>query len=104
MNDLTVCAEIGSSWRVDDLAESHLLALSAIHQAAEAGATAVKFQLFDADRFYSKERAPKQYEHAVRYQLPVDWIQGLSDVAHELHLNFWLSVFDVMSASKAAPY
>jgi sialic acid synthase SpsE len=104
MPELTIVAEIGSSWRVDDMNESHSLALQSIREAYLAHATAVKFQLHTADTLYSATRAPEQHTKLKRYELPLTWLPNLRDLAHSLEMQFWLSVFAVNLVPIAADY
>jgi hypothetical protein len=68
----------------EQLAEAARLAkteLDRIGQAAQAGATAVKFQLFTANTLFSRDRAPRQWETAKRYELPEWWVKELRQEA-----------------------
>lgn len=97
-------AEIGSNWQRPYEADAYVAACRSIREAAAQGATAVKFQLFRADSLYSKNRAPKQWKRARGYELPLDWLPGLADVAHECGVEFWCSVFAPGLVREAAQY
>ena len=95
MNDLVIVAEIGSNWcHVNQPELSRGCAIQAIKEAADAGATVAKFQLFD-NHLYSKKRAPKQYEAMLPYQLPIDWLPALRNTARACNVQLWASVFSV---------
>lgn len=87
-----IVAEIGSNWKCvpgePSLRQAHL----AINQAAEAGANAVKFQLFR--NLYSKERTPILHERMKAYELPYEWLPRLKEICNFNGVEFWLSVFD----------
>lgn len=91
---MEIIAEIGSTWARDSWPESEEAALRSVSEAARAGATAVKFQLFRADGLYSRERAPELHERVKRYELPLDWLQALREAANEEKVDLWASCFD----------
>ena len=93
-----IMAEVGSNWRRNTENESYDCVLEHIRQAAQVGATAVKFQLFQAEKLYSKERAPSQWEQAKRYELPRHWLADIERVAKAYNIKWWVSVFDKDSA------
>jgi len=95
-----IIAEIGSNWKCEGLAKSLDLALRSISVAAESGADAVKFQLFTADTLYSKKRFLRGWKSVRPYELPVEWLPKLSDMAMKNSVELWLSVF---SASLLKP-
>ncbi len=104
MKPLHVMAEIGSTWRVDSQERSHQLALNAITEAAQAGATAVKVQVFCADSLYSQRRAYRHWLNAARYELPLAWLPEMAELAHRQELVFWASVFAPDLVGQVAPY
>jgi sialic acid synthase SpsE len=88
-------AEIGSNWRMDDysLGASKAEALRLCEHVASAGATIIKFQIFEADTLYSKERAPDLWERVKPYEFPIDWLSRIWGKANDLGLKVWASVF-----------
>ena len=67
---INIVAEVGSSH-----AEDRARALRMIREAAEVGATTVKFQLFNADTLW--RYGSPQYFVASRYEVDVDWLPDL---------------------------
>jgi len=55
MQKLDFIAEVGSNWKASTYNESYKLAMSAIIQAANAGATIVKFQIFTFTKMFKRE-------------------------------------------------
>jgi N,N'-diacetyllegionaminate synthase len=103
-NRLEFVAEVGSTWRVGDWKKSHVLAVGSIYDAARAGATAVKFQVWEADSFYSKTRAAELHARARYYELPVSWLQTLQTHAVRCGISLWASVFSPKLVDEVAPY
>ena len=101
---MEIIAEVGSTWRLPDMAASHDLALASIGQAARAGASAIKYQVFRADSLYSKERAPELYERTKRYELPLEWLPELKTEAQKHGIGLWTSIFAVDLIEPALPY
>lgn len=99
-----VIAEIGSNWYCGDKEASYHQAHLAIEQAASSGAQAVKFQLFRADKLYSRDRVPSIYERVKKFELPYEWLGRLKEVCTFNNVEFWLSVFDKDSVDAAANY
>ncbi len=85
-NKITYCAEIGSSH-----CGSLDLALAHIRAAKEAGATAVKFQLFRAESLDSR---PEVQEKLRPYELPLRWLDHLSAASHAHGMQFGVTPFD----------
>lgn len=92
-----VVAEIGSNHN-RDLALAHEL----IRAAAEAGADAVKFQLFRADSLYPPNAGRVQtpmgtadlHELFDAFELPPEWLAELHDGARRAGLDFLCAAFD----------
>jgi len=90
-----VIAEIGSNHNRDKKIAKEL-----IDKATEAGADAVKFQTFKAEKLYSK-RTPKFSKDDVKpfdliksIELPREWHQELMNYANEKNVHFISSPFD----------
>lgn len=102
-----VIAEAGSNHN-GDLG----LALRLIGVAAEAGADAVKFQLFRADKLYPRAAGSADYlrddediyDVIERMELPLEWLPKLSDASAEAGIDFIVSIFDEESADAVDPY
>ena len=82
-----VIAEAGSNHN-----QSYDTALKLIDAAAEAGADAVKFQLFAAEKMYPA--GTEMYEIFKSIELDRDWIGKLSDYAQQCGVMFLASAFD----------
>lgn len=92
-----VVAEFGSNH-----AGSLDIALALIDAAADAGANAVKGQLWtSADEMYDKGQFPEEWATTEKYKLPVEWLPRLRDRAHERGLAFGLSSFGFASLDEA---
>lgn len=85
-----VIAEAGSNFN-QDLDTARRL----IDAAAEAGANAVKFQLFSADRLYPN--GGELHEIFKSVELNPDWVPKLADQARDRGLHFSASAFDTQS-------
>ncbi|HZL30509.1 MAG TPA: N-acetylneuraminate synthase family protein [Pseudolabrys sp.] len=85
-----VIAEAGSNFN-QDLDTARRL----IDVAAEAGANAVKFQLFRADRLYPN--GGELYDIFKSIELNSDWVPVLANHARERGLHFTASAFDIQS-------
>lgn len=85
-----VIAEAGSNFN-QDLDTARRL----IDVAAEAGANAVKFQLFCADRLYPN--GGELYDIFKSVELNSNWVPVLASYARERGLHFTASAFDIQS-------
>jgi len=102
-----VIAEAGSNHN-GSLEQAHQL----IDVAAEAGADAVKFQVFRADRLYPKSAGVSEYlkldrpiyEIIAELELPPAWLPELARHSRDRGLGFLASVFDEESADLVDPY
>ena len=83
-----------------------------IDVAAEAGADAVKFQLFRADKLYPtnagrsdylKQNKPI-YDIIAEMEMPYDWLPILADHCREKDIIFMASAFDEESVDRLDPY
>lgn len=83
-----------------------------IDVAAEAGADAVKFQLFRASKLYPRNagmsdylQIPKPiYDIIAEMEMPYEWIPELSSCCSKKGVLFLFSVFDEQSADILEPY
>lgn len=94
-NPTYIIAEIGANHNC-----SKKIAKELIDEAAEAGADAVKFQTYKAEKLYSKN-TPKFYKDSIKpfdliksIELPREWHKDLFDYAIEKKLHFLSSPFD----------
>ncbi len=87
-------------------------ALRLVELASQAGADAVKFQLFRAEKLYPKSAGKSDYLKDSRsiydiirqMEMPYEWLPRLSDRCKELEILFLVSVFDEESADRCDPY
>lgn len=102
-----VVAEAGSNHN-QNLRQARRL----IEVAAAAGADAVKFQLFRADRLYPRTAGQSDYlkqdrsifEIIAEMEMPYEWIPELAACARERGILFLASVFDEESADLLQPH
>lgn len=102
-----VIAEAGSNHN-----GSYGQALRLIDVAADAGADAVKFQVFRASRLYPKSAGKSGYlgvdtpiyEIIAALELPFDWIPGLAAHTRDRGLVFLASAFDEASVDTLDPH
>jgi N-acetylneuraminate synthase len=85
--NITYCAEISSN-HVGSLP----LALAHIKGAKEAGANAVKFQMFRAETLDAR---PEVQARLAPYELPIEWLGELSTETRRLGMQFGVTPFDV---------
>lgn len=81
-------------------------ACALIEAANSAGATAVKFQLFELEKLFSREVLESSSQHRDRksWELPRDFIPVLANKAHSLGLLFGCTPFDLDAARFVQPY
>lgn len=72
-------------------------AFELIEIAAEVGADAVKFQLFDAESLYSKYVGKEIFEGTRRASMPLDWIPEILDNCKANKITFLATPFDYKS-------
>ena len=102
-----VIAEAGSNHNGD-----LTMALELIDAAAQAGADAVKFQTFAADRLYPKSAGTSDYlgsetpiyDIIAAMEMPQDWLPTLRDRAHDAGLAFISSPFHEEAVDILDPY
>lgn len=83
-----------------------------IDVAADAGADAVKFQLFRADRLYPKTAGQSDYlkldrpifDIIAEMEMPYEWLPELASYGSQRGIIFLCSVFDEESADRLDPY
>lgn len=83
-----------------------------IEVAAEAGADAVKFQLFRADKVYARNAGESDYlkirrsiyDIVAELEMPYEWIPELAQFCQEKGVLFFASVSDVECAQRLDPY
>lgn len=78
-----IIAEIGSNWRNLDDCEL------AVNDAADANASAVKFQLFNHKALYGIDKVSGEGS----YELPVSWLPRLKEIADKRSIEFMCSAF-----------
>lgn len=88
---VTIIAEIGSNWD-----GSFDLALQHLWSAREAGADGVKFQLYRAESLDSR---PDVQETLTRYEMPVEVLDKLVDLAHKVGLLVGVTPFSPVLAN-----
>ncbi|MBI3953638.1 MAG: N-acetylneuraminate synthase family protein, partial [Chloroflexi bacterium] len=102
-----IIAEAGSNHN-GSLAQAKRL----IDVAAEAGADAVKFQLFRASKLYPKSAGESEFLKMARpiydiiadMEMPYEWLPELAGYCQEKGIIFLASVFDEESADRMDPY
>lgn len=102
-----IIAEAGSNHDGDKAQALQLIAV-----AAEAGADAVKFQVFRADRLYPRNAGASDYlkigksiyEIISEMEIPYGWLPELAACAGEKGILFLASVFDEKSADQLSQY
>ena len=83
-----------------------------IDAAAEAGADAVKFQMFKAAQLYTRGAGRSEYlgrEESIydiieAMEMPPEWLPGLARLAEEADLDFLVSAFDETSLALVDPF
>jgi sialic acid synthase SpsE len=87
-------------------------ALQLIDVAADAGADAIKFQLFRADRLYPRAAGVSNYLEASRsiydiiaeLEMPLGWLPSLSAQCRDRRIQFLASAFDEASVDALDPF
>jgi N-acetylneuraminate synthase/N,N'-diacetyllegionaminate synthase len=74
-------------------------ALELIDAAAEAGANAIKFQLFNVETLYSKYVDKEIYDKTRHAQMPLDWVPELIDRCKSQQITFLATPFDLESVN-----
>jgi N-acetylneuraminate synthase len=83
------------------------MAKELVEAAAEAGADAVKFQTFRADKLYTEQPVDEGDELADQFEsleMPYEWIPELHEYCQSHGVEFMSTPFDSVSASELAPY
>ncbi len=97
-----VIAEAGSNHNGD-----FDTAMRLIDEAVNAGADAVKFQVFTADKLYVDDRDLAEnsaYETVSELELPHEWVPELYDYCESNDIHFMATPFDEKSAEMLAEY
>lgn len=81
-----IVAEIGSNWH------TQMDIINSIKAAKEAGADAVKLQLWR--EIYSRERAPELWEVTQDYRVPPAWLPDFQAECRRQRIQFHLTVFN----------
>jgi sialic acid synthase SpsE len=92
-----VLAEIGNNHEGDPAVARDL-----VRAAADAGAQAVKLQVFETSRFV-RRRDEARFRQLSGYQLPRAEFERLAELAHELGLQFVATPFDLGTAEFLEP-
>jgi len=87
-------------------------AVRLVEVAARAGADAVKFQVFRADRLYPKTAGQTAYlkldkpihDVIADMEMPYEWLATLAERSRKLGLQFMASAFDEESVDRLDPY
>lgn len=99
MSDIDFVAEIGSNYYVEGKGGSLNRALELIAEAAAAGATTVKFQLWD--KLYANQ---EQQQVMNERKLPVEWLPELKKEADRCGVEFLVTPFSVAALEEILPY
>lgn len=104
-----IIAEAGANWRVSlDMDENYRQALRLIDIAASAGADAVKFQLYRAEKLYTTNAGSADYigkkksiyEIIQEMELPYEWLKRLKQYCNKKGIIFLCTPFDEKSVDK----
>lgn len=96
-----IISEIGSNWYCGNGIRSFRRALDLIHASHDAGADAIKFQLFRANSLV-RDQSAREGLH--RHELPMEWIGNLRDRTTSLGMDFLCTPFDVDAVGFLDPY
>jgi sialic acid synthase SpsE len=101
-----IIAEIGSNcFKFDDAVKNLDMALKQIEAAKEAGADAVKFQMFTAKDLWGPECEGKTFaELQDRFALPPHWVKELSSACKTQAIDFLCSGFSVQAFKFLDPF
>ena len=106
MYDPYVIAEIGSNcFRYDELSRNLANAKEQISRAKEAGASAVKFQYFNASELWGPEVRGTELETGQdSYSMPYGWLPILKEQCSQHEIDFLCSGFSVSGLKALSPY
>lgn len=81
-------------------------AIELVRASAAAGFDSVKFQLFTVEKLFAPEILSNSAEHRDRklWELPLDFLCDLSDVAHKLGLEFAATPFYLEAVAELEPW
>lgn len=111
-----IIAEAGSNWKIsNDIEENKKTAFKLIDAAKEAGADAIKFQVFHAETTYVKEAGKSDYLaesgiHTEIYSLleqlemPFEWIPEIANYCKKMEIEFMASIFSPQDFEQVNPY
>jgi len=108
-NPCFIIAEAGANWRYcDDPEKNFQHALELIDMASKAGADAVKFQVYRAERLYAKDaghadyigKKKSIYQTIHEMELPYDWLPQLKEHCDKKKIIFLATPFDEESTDK----
>lgn len=99
LSRLFVIAEIGGNHE-GDFAYAQKLLMDAV----QAGADAVKFQVYTPDRIVSKIECPERHSHFGRFALPMDNYIALAELCKQAGVQFMSSIWDMKSIAELDPY
>lgn len=114
-NGVLVVAEAGSNWRMGNPTRDFAMAKSLIEAAAEAGADAVKFQVFHVEEVYVPDAGVSDYlaEGGIKEDitdiykdltLPHDMIPKIADYCRQCHVDFMASPFSISDFEAIDPF
>lgn len=96
-----VIAELCSNFVVGNQDENKSRLFEMIDIAAQSGATAIKLQLFKADKLY---RDPKRIAQLKQYELPVDWLPDIKQSCDNNGIEFLCTPFYVEAVGELSPF
>ena len=102
----TIIAEIGSNvFKYHSDNQNLRMAYTQIEGAKDAGATAVKFQMFTAEELWGIKCAGKTYANIQnRFSLPPSWLPELRDKCRKSSIQFLCSGFSIPGFKTISPY
>ena len=78
-------------------------AIMLIEAAKEAGASAVKFQTFNAGKLAARRKDPSLRDKLSRYQMPLSWLEVLKGECDNIGIEFMTTCFDAETLEIVAP-
>ena len=101
-----IIAEIGSNcFKYHTPEQNFKMALMQIHSAKEAGATAVKFQMFTSEELWGHNCKNKSFAKLQnRFALPPHWLHDFKTLCRRLSMDFLCSGFSIQGFRNISPY